>query len=380
MIRTMASAATAAAVLLPLGVLAGGLPAQAASTQVARSTSTLNPCPTGAPLPGGGGGSFPYSTTVAPSDTSTSIVLNVDNDPQIQCGRAALAEQDDVVYSTPKLSDGTLLPLKLDIQKPLTPGPKPVVIFVPGGGFVSSDKTQELDLRTYVAEAGFVVASIEYRTVPNGATYVNGVEDVKAAVRYLRANAVRYGINPSKVGLWGESAGGYLVAMAGTTNGMRRFDVGENLQQSSSVQAVVDKFGGSDLSKFAADFDAASQAMYAGPDNFLAQYVNGPGSGKSLSDDPAAVARANPLTYVDRRDPAFQLFHGTDDRIASPSQSLILHNKLLAAGVTSTRYVIDGAGHGPLAVLNGNFTGVDDWSTTTVMDKSVRFLAKQLKN
>jgi len=378
MIRTRVLTASAAAVLLPVGILAGGLSAQA-SPDVVRA-APMTACPTGPPpLPGGGGG-LPYSTIVKPSDTSTSIVLNVANDPQIQCGATSLATQTDVVYSTPTLANGTSLPLKMDIQRPLTPGPKPVVIFVPGGGFVSSDKTQELDLRTYVAEAGFVVASIEYRTVPNGATYVNGVEDVKAAVRYLRANASRYGINAGKVGLWGESAGGYLVSMVGTTNGIRRFDVGQNLGHSSSVQAVIDKFGASDLSKIPADFDAASQAMYAGPDNFVAQYVNGPTSGKSLSDDPAAVARANPLTYVDCRDPAFLLFHGTDDRIISPSQTLLLHTKLRAAGVNSTRYVLDGAGHGPLAFVNGNFAGIDDWSTTTVMDTSVRFLAKHLKH
>jgi acetyl esterase/lipase len=371
MTRIRVAAACSAALMLPLGILAGGLPAQAA---------TLGPCPTATTIPGGGGGSFPYSTTVAPSDTSTSIVVNVANDPQIQCGRTALTEQDNVVYSTPTLSDGTSLPLRMDIQRPSTPGCRPVVIFVPGGGFVSADKTQELDLRTYLAEAGFVVASIEYRTIVNGATYVNGVQDVKAAVRYLRANAATYGINPANVGLWGESAGGYLVGMVGTTNGVRSFDVGENLRQSSSVQAVVDKFGASDLSKIASDFDAASQAMYAAPNSFTAQYVLGVNSGKALSDDPAAVARANPITYISRDDPPFILFHGTDDRIVSPSQTLILHNALRAAGVKSTRYVLVGAGHGPLAAANGNIAGIDDWSTTAVMDTSVSFLAKQLKH
>ena len=379
MIRPRVLAASAAAVILPIGILAGGMSAQAAGPAGVRSAA-LTACPTGAPsLPGGGGG-FPYSTIVKPSDTSTSVVLDVADDPQIQCGATSLTTQKDVVYSAPMLADGTTLQLKMDIQRPLTPGRKPVVIFVPGGGFASSDKTQELDLRTYVAEAGFVVASIEYRTVPNGATYVNGVQDVKAAVRYLRANAATYGINAGKVGLWGESAGGYLVSMVGTTNGIRTFDVGQNLRESSSVQAVINKFGASDLSKIPADFDAASQALYAGPDNLVAQYVNGVASGKSLSDDPAAVARANPLTYVDCKDPAFLLFHGTDDRIISPSQTLLLHNKLRAAGVSSTRYVLEGAGHGPLAFVNGNIAGIDDWSTTTVMDRSVAFLARQLKH
>jgi acetyl esterase/lipase len=318
---------------------------------------------------------------VAPSDDSTSIVINVADDPQIQCGRTALAEHDDVVYSTPTLADGSTLQLKLDIQQPLTPGPpKPLVIYIPGGGYFSADKTGALDLRTYVAEAGFVVASIQYRTLANAATYVNGVQDVKAAVRYLRANASRYGIDPRKVGIWGESAGGYLASMVGTTNGMQAFDVGDNLRQSSSVQAVIDKFGPSDMTKIAADFDAASQASYASASSNTAEYVNGIDSGKSLADDPVAAAKANPLNYVDHSDPPFLLFHGSDDRLVSPSQTLILHNKLRSAGVKSTRYLLEGAGHGPLATVDGNVAGVDDWSTTTVMNTTVSFLAKQLKH
>jgi acetyl esterase/lipase len=141
----------------------------------------------------------------------------------------------------------------LDLQLPRAPGRTPLVVYVTGGGFVMAEKENGPTTRTYLAEAGYAVASIQYRTVLNGATYVDGVADVKAAVRYLRAHADEYRIAPDRVGLWGESAGGYLVSMAGTSNG--RFEVGDHLDQSSAVQAVVDKFGASDLARIAADFD-----------------------------------------------------------------------------------------------------------------------------
>lgn len=333
--------------------------------------------PAATPPAGGQAPAFPTATSITPSDTSTSTVLKPTG-PQIQCGKVGIKTTADVVYSTPTLADGKQLPLKMDILAPETEGKKPLVIHVTGGGFIMAAKENSLNLRTYTAEAGFVVASIQYRTTLNGAVYTDGVADVKSAVRYLREHADQYGIDPAKVSLWGESAGGYLVAMAGTTNGLKQFDVGDNLDQSSDVQAVIDKFGAADLSKIADDFDPQMRAAFAGPDNPVAQYVNGPTSGKSLGDDPAAVARANPITYVDGTDPAFLLLHGNADHLISPSQTLSLHTALRAAGVGSTRYVLDGADHGDLAFLTGNSTAALPWSTEEVMVHQIEFLRTKL--
>jgi acetyl esterase/lipase len=95
---------------------------------------------------------------------------------------------------------------------------------VPGGGFRNADKGQALNLRTYVAEAGVVVASIQYRTIQNGGNYHDSVVDVKSAIRFLRAHASEYGIDPTKVSVWGESAGGYVASMVGLTTGVKAFD------------------------------------------------------------------------------------------------------------------------------------------------------------
>jgi acetyl esterase/lipase len=282
----------------------------------------------------------------------------------------------------------------MDILVPQISGKRPLVIYVSGGGFAVSTKEAALDQRTYVAEAGFVVASIQYRTALDGAIYSDSVADVKSAIRYLRAHADEYGIDKRKVAIWGESSGGYLVAMAGLTHGWKRFDRGDNLDQSSEVRAVVDKYGPSDMSKIAADFDAATQAYWSTPGIPTALYINGPDSTESLIEDPTAHTIANPLSYVRASDPPFTdagdaphvrasdppfiFFHGNKDQFVSPSQTLILHNALVAAAVDSTRYVVNGANHGDLTLLGGDPSAALPWTSTDVMGLIVDFLEKQL--
>jgi hypothetical protein len=115
-------------------------------------------------MPGGGApAGIPMAKTVKPSDVSSSTVINPTGAP-IRCGTTKITSYSDVVYSTPT-TNGTKADLKLDIQRPTTSGKKPLVIYITGGGFVRADKTANLDQRTYVAEQGYVVASIQYRTV-----------------------------------------------------------------------------------------------------------------------------------------------------------------------------------------------------------------------
>jgi acetyl esterase/lipase len=165
--------------VLAVVVLAALLCSCAPDTVASPDGERLRPCaPAGAPPPNL---PFPAAKTVAPSDLSTSVVQKVDRDAQIQCGSVKLTSIDDVVYSTPGGGPGALT---LDVLTPATSGPKPLVVYVPGGGFVQADKGGALGLRTYVAESGYVVASIRYRTVTDGARYVDGLADVKSAVRF----------------------------------------------------------------------------------------------------------------------------------------------------------------------------------------------------
>jgi acetyl esterase/lipase len=328
------------------------------------------------------------SSTVEPSDTSTSVVVEPAG-PQISRDQArpglrGAQVYNDVVYArrgtTPDGDgDGVVLDLRLDLLVPPGPGPKPLVIYVPGGGFVFSDKAQAPDLRAYVAEQGFAVAGIEYRTSRQGATYVEGVADAKAAVRFLRAHAGEYGIDADRIAVWGESAGGYMAAMVGVTAGQEQFETSDNDGQSSEVQAVVDKFGPSDLSKLAADFDEAARRAAAAPENPFATYVFGPGTGKSLLDSPEIVARADPAAYVSAGTPPFLLMHGSADNLVSPSQTLLLHTALRAAeGVESTRYVLTGAKHGDMTFMGDPAAGAP-WSTRETMGYIVEFLGRHLK-
>ena len=357
----------------------GASASPSASTPAVAATPRTCPIAPAPAAPAGAQGGAPaiqVASTVVPSDMSSSVGLaNLATSPQIRCGRTSLDSYTDVVFSTPT-ANGQPHPLKMDILAPRSGPARPLVVYVTGGGFVSASQKNALNLRTFVAEAGFAVASVQYRTEPDGATWTDSVADVKSALRHLRAHSDRYHYDATRVAVWGESAGGYLVSMVATTNGMSQFDVGDNLDQSSSVQAVVDKFGPADLSKVAADFDVATQRGWNAPDTAVARYA-AVGAGKSLVDNPAAVARANPVTYIRSTAPPFLIMHGNADKIISPSESLALHNALRAAGVQSTRYVLDGANHGDLAFL-GDPAGGLPWSTQTVMDLIVAFLGNHL--
>jgi acetyl esterase/lipase len=313
----------------------------------------------------------PIAASVAPSNTSTSIVIRPDRNDQIQCGKTPLKTLENVVYATPTLPNGKSTSLKMDILIPETGRKRTVVVYVPGGGFVVAAKEGALNLRTYVAEAGFAVASVQYRTSRDGANYRDGIEDIKAAIRFLRANADKYGIDANVVVVWGESAGGYLAAMVGVTNHNSQFEAGANLNQSSDVQGVIDDFGASDISKIAADFDAVTQhATYT--NEGLVKYI-GKASDANTIDPGIAGTAANPLTYIQGNAPPFLIFHGNQDRMVSPSQTLILHDALVTTGVRSTRYVVDGAAHGDLSFMGDTQSGLL-WSTNKVMNLMVDFL------
>jgi len=115
------------------------------------------------------------SSTVKSSDLRTSILITPDPTDQIQCGRTELRTVHDVVFSKPIFSDGHTKLLKMDVLSPASPARRPLVIYITGGGFMIAPKESALNLRTFVAESGFVVASIQYRTVTDGATYADSL-------------------------------------------------------------------------------------------------------------------------------------------------------------------------------------------------------------
>jgi acetyl esterase/lipase len=372
--KASARSAGIAASLVAVGLLFAGCAVPVDTTTP--SADCTVPAVAAAPMDNGSGG-LPLSSTVAESDQSTSTVIDGDDSPQAECTGVAITEYPNVVFSEPVLDDGSTYLIRMDITVPQdVSGPVPVVVYIPGGGFIVSDRGGSIGNRSYLMEHGIAVAAIEYRTIGDGGTYRDGVADVKSAVRFLRANADDYGLDGDSIGLWGESAGAYLATMAGVTQGDESFDVGENLDVSSDVSAVVEEFGASDLTRIAADFDQETQDYYREtPDNFVTTYVLGAGTGETLFDDPVAAAAADPVTYIDGSEPPFLNYHGTDDTLISPSQTLLTHDALVAAGATSTRYLVQGAGHGDTSFM-GDPEGGRVWSTVAVLDPLVDFFVE----
>ena len=309
---------------------------------------------------------------IHPTDNSTSTILDKLTPVNVRFNAipegSSLVLTKDIVFHKSKDLEGIPLDLKMDLITYPDEKTRPCVIYITGGGFMFAPKEGELYKRVQIANAGYVVGSVQYHVINNG-IYSDAVKDIKAAVRYLRANAAKYGIDPAHIAIWGESAGGYLTAMTGTTNGVNEFEEGENLDQSSDVQACIDVFGLSDLTKIGADYDevaAKSHYTVTSPDG---QYIHGKNSGLTSLDKPETVAKANPVNYVDRNDPPFLLIHGMADNLVSPSQTLLVHNALQKAGVPSARYVITGAGHGG-----------PQFSAPEVIQIMIEFLNTNLKN
>lgn len=239
--------------------------------------------------------------------------------------------------------------MQMDILQPKTKEKKPAILFVTGGGFINANKDNGIQLRMHLAENGCVVGSISYRVAPT-AKFPEPLEDVKAAIRYLKANADRFGIDPSRVGIVGGSAGGYLTAMAGTTSGTKMFDRGENLQVTSDVKAAVDLYGLSDLTQIGSDFSADVQARHRSAGATEALWVNGSPvfggrDGGILADKQVAEA-ANPIHYISKTSAPMLLMHGTSDTVVSPSQTDLLYQALQKSGIPSERYLVTGAAHG----------------------------------
>lgn len=238
--------------------------------------------------------------------------------------------------------------MKMDILKPQSKTPLPAIVYVTGGGFINANKDNGIQLRMHLAEAGYVVASIEYRVAPT-AVFPQPLEDVKASIRYLRANANKFNIDPDRIGIVGGSAGGYLTAMAGVTSGTTTFDKGENLDQSSSVKAAVDLYGLSDLTRIGDDYSDAVKEAHKSAGATEALWVNGSpvfgGRDGGILADPAAKA-ADPMTYVGKNSAPMLLMHGTKDFVVSPSQTDLLFQALRKEGIPSDRYLVEGAAHG----------------------------------
>lgn len=230
---------------------------------------------------------------------------------------------------------------KLDLFLPEKGENLPLIVWIHGGGWVGGSKENPPALG--FAKNGYAVASINYRFSQH-AIYPAQIEDCKAAIRWLRANAAKNRINPDKIGVWGASAGGHLVALLGTTGDVKDFDKGQNLDRSSRVQAVCDVFGPTDFLEYYnyANAKLVDDAVLPDdPKSLLFRLVGG-----KLSEKKDVVAKANPITFVTQGDAPFLIMHGDKDPLVPLHQSELLEKALKKADVPVTLYVEKGSGHG----------------------------------
>jgi acetyl esterase/lipase len=226
----------------------------------------------------------------------------------------------------------------LDLFLPENAKNLPLVVWVHGGGWQngSKDRTPAIPLLS----KGYALASINYR-LSSHAVFPAQIEDCKAAIRWLRAHAKEHGYDASRIAAWGSSAGGHLVAMLGVTGEVKEFDTGENLHESSRVQAVVDYFGPTELLMMGKQSKVTGPVDHDAPNSPEARLIGG-----SLQENEAKARRASPITYVSKDDAPMLIVHGDADLVVPLAQSETFLAALRKSGVDASLYVVTGGGHG----------------------------------
>lgn len=222
----------------------------------------------------------------------------------------------DVTYSTHDRPAQSM-----DIYYPPSGGPWSGLIFIHGGGWQEGDKAP---LPVNPAGAGYLVASINYRMYPPY-RFPAMIEDVKCAIRYLKANAAAYNLNPDRIALIGHSAGGHLAALAGLAGESAGWDTGPYLEQSSRVQAVVDMSGPTDLTREFPDWVMGPKINVFGEE----QWVSG-----------------SPVNYVHPLAPPFLIVHGDADSAVPVEQAHLLYDALAEAGAPVEKLILHNGEHG----------------------------------
>jgi acetyl esterase/lipase len=234
----------------------------------------------------------------------------------------------DVTYCT---IDGVALKLDLYFPSQATGKPLPVAINLHGGSWSAGDKQNSdtaVDIPVLV-ERGYLVVAVNYRHAP-AYKFPAQIQDVKCAVRFLRANAAKFGLDANRIGAWGCSAGGHLVSLLGVTDKSTGWDnVGEYKDQSSRIQAAVPLCAPSDITLY--DIIARGDML---------KRVFGSDTGVNPN-----LLRASPVTFVTKDDPPFLIFQGDKDNVISLKHGTRLYEKLIAVGVSAKLVTVKNGTH-----------------------------------
>jgi acetyl esterase/lipase len=228
--------------------------------------------------------------------------------------------------------------LRLDLYLPAaTSARPPLIVYVHGGAWRSGSK-QSVPIAALVAR-GFALASVDYRLTPV-APFPANVHDLKAAIRYLRAQASIRGYDPRRFAIAGSSAGGHLAALVGVTNGNGELEgtLGDFRAVSSDVQAIVSFYGASNLATILAQSTPHGLSVRVPALQALL--------GGQPADQPALTRLASPVNHVDARDPPLLLLHGDQDPQMPINQSLELQGRYDAVRRPVQFIAVHGAAHG----------------------------------
>jgi acetyl esterase/lipase len=222
--------------------------------------------------------------------------------------------------------------LQLDLCQPSGDGPFPAVVCIHGGGFRAGKRDSWDKMCQQLAARGYVAVTITYRLAPDH-QFPAAVEDSKAAVRWVRANAAKYHVDPNRIGALGDSAGAHLALFLAVTNNVHDFDGDQNPGQSSAVQCAVSYYGPADFTlSYGKSVDAAE---------VLPLFLGG-----NLQQQPKRHVQASPLYWVTPDAPPILLLHGTQDKYVNYEQAILLRDRLKAAQCDVELLTLEGAGHG----------------------------------
>ena len=240
--------------------------------------------------------------------------------------------------------------------------PMPVIVWVHGGGWRGGSKNN-IGRPQSILQHGYGLISVGYR-LSGEAIFPAAIADVKAAMRWVRANASRFGFDPDRVGAWGSSAGGHLVALLGAAHDVEEWDGihEENPGISSRPDAVCNWFGPSDFLRMN---DIPGRIDHNAADSPESMFIGGP-----IQEHPEKAQRANPIRYVSSDDPPMLHMHGERDQSVPYNQSELLHAALKKAGVDSTLYKVKGADHG--------FRGMEGDTAESLSQRVADFFARTL--
>lgn len=251
----------------------------------------------------------------------------------------------------------------LDIRLPNIDKPKYKAIIVIYGSAWFANNMKQMGFQAIgqpLLDSGFAVISINHRS-SGDAMYPAQINDVKAAIRFIRANADTYNIDASFIGITGFSSGGHLASLAGTTNGVKTFTVGEKTVDiegdlgnythvSSDVDAVVDWFGPIDFTRME---NCTTTKNDKSPEAAL---IKG-----NPADNLDMLALINPMTFLDEKDPRFLVIHGEADNVVPHCQSVFFSEMLKEKGLLNEFISVAEGQHGPVTFNEDTFKKMTDF-------------------